>query len=117
MAFKLIATNGQVQYNVDEFVVDSLDDFKSLPTRSAMGSTALCLSDSNVYVKNSKQQWVLLGGSDSGGGSGGGDSAPTGPISYNDLIDKPSINETVVQGQIGIDTIPTEVIDEMFNNT
>lgn len=115
MAIQLIATNGQIQYHIDEFVIDTKDDLKALPRRSAMGSTALCLSDSNVYIKNSKQQWIPLGGSDSGGGSG--DDTPAGPISYNDLIDKPSINETIIQGQIGIDTIPTEVIDEMFNNT
>lgn len=114
MAIQLIATNGQVQYHIDEFVIDTIDDLKVLPRRSAMGSTALCLSDSNVYIKNSKQQWIPLGGSD--GGSSGGGTTPTGSISYNDLTDKPSINETIIQGQIGIDTIPTEVIDEMFNN-
>jgi len=54
MAIQLIATNGQVQYHVDEFVIDTKDDLKALPRRSIMGSTALCLSDSNVYIKNSK---------------------------------------------------------------
>lgn len=35
MAFKLISTNGQVQYNVDEYVIDTPDDLKKLPAKSA----------------------------------------------------------------------------------
>jgi len=31
MAWNRISTNGQVQYNVDEFVIDSPDDLKTLP--------------------------------------------------------------------------------------
>jgi len=34
MAFKMISTNGQVQYGVDEFVIDSPEDLKKLPARS-----------------------------------------------------------------------------------
>lgn len=58
MAYKMIATNGQTQYNINEFVVDSPDDLKTLPNNSAMGSVALCLKDGSVYVKDSKGQWV-----------------------------------------------------------
>lgn len=58
--FNMISTNGQVQYNVDEFVIDTPEDLESLPKRSAMGSIALCLSNSEVYVKDSKGQWKLL---------------------------------------------------------
>ena len=60
MAHKMTSTNGQVQYNVDEFVVDTPEDLKKLPVRSAMGSAALCLSDGNVYVKDGKGEWKLL---------------------------------------------------------
>lgn len=34
MAFKLTSTNGQIQYNVDEYVIDSPDDLKNLPKKS-----------------------------------------------------------------------------------
>ena len=57
MAFNMISTNGQVQYNVSEFVIDSPDDLEKLPKRSQMGSAALCLSDGAVYMKNSKGEW------------------------------------------------------------
>ena len=35
MAFNMISTNGQVQYNVSEFVIDSPDDLESLPKKCA----------------------------------------------------------------------------------
>ena len=53
MAFKLTSTNGQIQYNVDEYVIDTPDDLEKLPKRSAQGSYALCTSTGDVYVKNS----------------------------------------------------------------
>lgn len=57
MAYKMISTNGQVQYGVDEFMIDSPNDLKNLPSRSQMGSVALCLEDGAVYVKDSKGEW------------------------------------------------------------
>lgn len=38
MAYKLVSTNGQVQYGIDEFFIDSKDDLEKLPKRSSMGS-------------------------------------------------------------------------------
>lgn len=57
MAIKMISTNGQVQYNVDEFVIDSPEELKALPTKSAPGSVAICTSNGNVYMKNGKGEW------------------------------------------------------------
>ena len=57
MSYQMISTNGQTQYGIDEYVIDSPDDLETLPLRSKMGSTALCLSDGSVYVKDSKGQW------------------------------------------------------------
>ena len=57
MAWNMISTNGQVQYNISEFVIDSPDDLETLPKKCAQGSTALCIEDGSVYVKNSKGEW------------------------------------------------------------
>ena len=57
---KMTATNGQIQYGVDEFVIDTPDDIKDLPRKSVMGSYALCLSNGSVYVKNSNGEWKEL---------------------------------------------------------
>ena len=57
MAFKLTSTNGQVQYNVDEYVIDSPEDVETLPRKCAPGSAALCLSNGEVYVKGPTGEW------------------------------------------------------------
>ena len=38
MGFNMIETNGQVQYNVSIFVIDSPDDLKTLPKKCALQS-------------------------------------------------------------------------------
>lgn len=113
MAIKMVSTNGQIQYNVDEFVVDTPDDIKKLPNRSVMGSMALCLSTSDVYVKDGKGKWVIIGG-DSGSGGGGEDGGSSTTISYNILTDKPSLNGDTIQGNMEIKSIPDEAIDSLF---
>ena len=60
MGYKLISTNGNVQYNVNEYIIDEPEDLNSLPRNCAMGSSALCLSNSSVYIKNSKGKWVEI---------------------------------------------------------
>lgn len=57
MAYKMISTNGQVQYGVDEFVIDSSADLENLPTKSQMGSVALCIETGAVYMKDSNGNW------------------------------------------------------------
>ena len=53
----MTSTNGQVQYGINEFVIDSPNDLKSLPKNCNMGSSALCLSNGSVYIKNSTGEW------------------------------------------------------------
>jgi hypothetical protein len=60
MAVKMISTNGQIQYNVDDFVIDSPDEIKKLPLKSASGSVAICTSNGEVYMKNGKGEWVAI---------------------------------------------------------
>ena len=57
MAYKMISTNGQVQYGVDEYVIDSPEDLEKLPKKSAQGSAALCTENGAVYMKDSKGEW------------------------------------------------------------
>lgn len=60
MAFQTISTNGQIQYNINEFVIDSPDDLEKLPQKSTAGSTAFCTSNSEVYIKSASGLWVIL---------------------------------------------------------
>ena len=60
MAFNMTSTNGQIQYNISEFVIDSPDDLEKLPKKCAQGSIALCTDGEyagSVYVKNSTGEW------------------------------------------------------------
>ena len=54
---KLMSTNGQVQYDHDEWVVDKEEDLKLLPRKSSMGSAAIVISTGKVYMKNSSGEW------------------------------------------------------------
>ena len=60
MAYNILSQNGEVQYGVNEFVIDSPEDLKKLPDKTAMGSSALCLSNSEVYMKNSSGEWQAI---------------------------------------------------------
>lgn len=60
MAFNLTATNGQIQYNVNEYYVDYREDLKKLPPSCAMGSKALCAEDGYTYVKMGNGSWKAL---------------------------------------------------------
>lgn len=59
MANNTLSTNGQVQYGITEFVIDSPEDLEKLP-RCLMGSSALCLSNGNVYMKDGTGKWVEI---------------------------------------------------------
>lgn len=60
MAYNILSQNGEVQYGVNEFVIDSPEDLKKLPDKTAMGSSALCLSNSEVYMKDSSGEWKAI---------------------------------------------------------
>lgn len=56
----LYSQNGDVQYNIVEYVVDTEADLATLPTNVAMGSTALVIANTTVYMLNSKKEWVKM---------------------------------------------------------
>ena len=57
---KLMSTNGQIQYDHDEYLIDTVEDLQNIPKRVAMGSIALVISTSDVYMKDSSGEWVKL---------------------------------------------------------
>lgn len=58
--YAVTAHDGDVQYGVNEYVCDTVDDLILLP-RCAMGSTAIVLEKpAAVYIKNSQDEWVKL---------------------------------------------------------
>ena len=65
---KIIAQNGQVAYDVYEYIVDTYEDIETIPARAGAGSTALVIESSEVYIKNTSGEWIKL--ESSSGGSG-----------------------------------------------
>ena len=59
--YSVIAHDGDVQYGVNEYMCDSIDDLATLP-RCKPGSTAIVLveGDVEVYMKNTEGKWVKL---------------------------------------------------------
>lgn len=60
MGYVLMSTNGQVQYNINEYYVDYKKDLEKLPPNCSPGSRALCGEDGNVYIKKGDGSWKEL---------------------------------------------------------
>ena len=70
----LYKQDGETLYGIKEYILDSTSDVQNLPTNVKIGSTALVISTSDIYMLNGSKQWVLIGGNPSSGG-GSGDNA------------------------------------------
>ena len=55
----VLSENGKSTYNLKEYVVDTQEDIKNLPTSGIrMGSTAFVISTGTVYMLNSSKEWI-----------------------------------------------------------
>lgn len=58
---KLFSHEGDISYNIKEWVCDTPEDLANLPSGSmAMGSTAFIISTSELYMLNSEGKWVKI---------------------------------------------------------
>lgn len=57
---KMTSQNGDVVFDVKEYVCDTPDDLSKLPRTCGMGSTCVVISTSEVYMMNSNREWVKL---------------------------------------------------------
>ena len=57
--YKIIANDGQKSYGIKEYACDTIDDLATLPP-CPMGSIAIVIDTAEVYMKNSKGEWVKL---------------------------------------------------------
>ena len=58
-------TNANRDFDTAEFVIDAPADKDSLPTNIGWGSTALCIETGDIYIFNSENKWVIIGGESS----------------------------------------------------
>lgn len=57
---KMTSQNGEIVYDVKEYVCDSPDDLPNLPRNCGMGSTCIVISTSEVYMMNSEREWSKI---------------------------------------------------------
>jgi hypothetical protein len=58
--YAIIKQNDNVAPYITEYIVDDEADVKELPTNVYPGSTCIVASSSNVYILNTKKEWVRL---------------------------------------------------------
>ena len=60
----LYKQDGETLYGIKEFILDSEDDIKDLPTNKKVhtGSTALIIPTGALYILNSSYEWIEIGG-------------------------------------------------------
>lgn len=61
MGYNTLSQSGHTTYGIKEFVVDTVEDVKKLPTDIPMGSAALVIENSSVWILNSQKDWKELG--------------------------------------------------------
>lgn len=57
--YKITSNDGDTAYGIKEFACDTPEDLKNLPSCS-MGSVAIVISTAEVYMLNSKKEWVKI---------------------------------------------------------
>lgn len=63
MAYTRIKQQDHNNTYYTEFVIDTVQDVSTLPTDEesvSIGSAAICIENSEVYMLNSKRRWVIL---------------------------------------------------------
>ena len=60
----LYKQDGEILYGIKEFLLDSEDDVKDLPTKKIhVGSMAMVIPTGAIYMLNGLSEWVPLGSS------------------------------------------------------
>lgn len=60
--YSIIQENGKSYNGYTEYVVDTADEIKELPTEDiAVGSVCLVINNSQIYMLNHAREWKLFG--------------------------------------------------------
>ena len=64
-------------FDWEEYIIDSPEDAVDLPTTCGWGSTAICISNGDLYILNSDKEWTLFTINDNSGSEGSSESTST----------------------------------------
>lgn len=79
----LYGHRGRTMYGIHKYVVDEPEAVSELPTEARVGSSCLVISNGDVYVINSKKEWVKQ---PSGGGGGGSAAEPIEALTTEEIL-------------------------------
>lgn len=57
---KLISSNGKKAYDLKEYIVDTVEDIKTLPYDAGAGSSCFVMETADIYLKNNYGEWVKI---------------------------------------------------------
>lgn len=66
MGISVYRQDKDLTYNIKKFVLDSPEDIELLPDNCAPGSSAFVISNSQLYMMNTKKEWKLIPDKSSG---------------------------------------------------
>lgn len=87
MAFSQLMSGDKITPYLVKLVVDTDSDIAALPTHYAPGSMARVVASANVYMLNTKKEWVIQPTSGSGGGGGSSTVVVEGSLAITEDID------------------------------
>jgi hypothetical protein len=58
--FTITGNSGHTAYGTKEFLCDTIADVENLPIDITVGSTALVIEGSKVFILNNKKEWVEI---------------------------------------------------------
>lgn len=60
MGYSLNKQSNRIDYNVREYICDTEADIADIPTNCAPGSTIFVIETSNLYMLNTKGEWIQI---------------------------------------------------------
>lgn len=96
MGWIVLSNSGKTNYNIKEYVCDSLEDLPVDTIEASLGSTAYVTSEQKTYMLNSQKEWVEV--KSNGGGGGGGDSPIPLPINGTPVLQDGRVRSITFDG-------------------
>lgn len=87
MAFSQLMSGEKITPYLVKLVVDTDADIAELPTHYAPGSTVRVVASANVYMLNTKKEWIIQPTSGSGGSGGSTTVVVEGSLATEEDID------------------------------
>lgn len=83
---QLLSANGTVPNGVYKFAVDTREDLDNITKGAKMGSEAIVIATSEIYIKNGNSEWVLKSASSGGGRGGAANVSPIPETTINSML-------------------------------